>query len=131
MLQDLQHLLLPDKMHIDVAGIRCRHLTVQSYAMLELTKNGILRDPEPSMFDVLAFLWIHSAPEADVSEAVADFLSGSSARLLKEVHSKLPPLHPSKLREIVDQVRKMVEEASSTQAAIDGETNSGNAVGRE
>jgi hypothetical protein len=111
MLTDIQHLITgTSNTSESIAGIPCRPLTLQTFALLELTGNEILSAPTTRMADVLGFIYLHSAPETEVAEAVAAYLGGDKARILKAA-LKLPPIPLSDLTQIAGQIREMIEKA--------------------
>lgn len=126
MLTDIQHLITgTSNTSESIAGIPCRPLTLQTFALLELTGNEILTAPTTRMADVLGFIYLHSAPEAEVAEATAAYLGGDKARILKAA-LKLPPIPLTDLSAIAGQIRQMIERAMGSQVTIEGDTATGN-----
>lgn len=119
MLNDIQHLIAPDSE--TVAGLNLRPLTLQTYALLEMTENQILTSPEARMQDVLGFLFIHTADLKAVSTVASNYLNGNKAAVLQAALA-LPPIALSDLTSIAAQIRGMIERATAAQPVIDGPT---------
>lgn len=124
MLNDLQHLIVgTDKARTDIAGISCRPLTLQTFALLELTGNEILTSPSTRMLDVLGFLWLHSAPENEIADAVAAHMAGDKKQIITAT-LKLPTIPLSDISTVATQIREMIEKAMGSQVQVEGETTS-------
>jgi|688.fasta_scaffold682784_1 hypothetical protein len=120
MLNDIQHLIIgASGPSSTIAGIPCRPLTLQTYALMELTGNELLTAPSTRMADVLGFIYLHSAPQEKVAEATAAYLAGDKARMLKEALN-LPSIPLADLADIARQIREMIEQATGSQVVVEG-----------
>lgn len=125
MLNDIQHLITaaaPDSESI--GGIACRPLTLQTFALLELTDNQILTATSTKMADVLGFIYLHSAPESQVAAAVASYLAGNKSKILEEA-LKLPTIPLADIGSIAQSIREMIERAMGSQVAVQNDTHQG------
>lgn len=116
MLNDLQHLILPESE--TVAGLPLRPLTLQTYALLEMSENQILTAPEARMQDVLGFIYLHTADLKAVSSTVSAYINGNKSAILQAALT-LPPIPLSNLADIARQIRAMIERATAAQPIVD------------
>ncbi len=133
MLNDIQHLITAAANTGEpIAKVNCRPLTLQTFALLELTDNQILTATETKMADVLGFIYLHSAPEKEIAEAVSAYVAGNKSRILQEA-LKLPSIPLSDIGNIAQSIREMIERAMRSQVEIeDSDTKSlGESQGRE
>lgn len=133
MLNDIQHLITAAAPNGEqIAGINCRPLTLQTFALLELTENQILTATETKMADVLGFIYLHSAPEKEIAEAVSAYIAGNKSRILQET-LKLPTIPLNEIGKIAQSIREMIEKAMSSQVQLeDSDAKSlGESQGRE
>lgn len=121
MLDDLQHLILPEAE--TVAGLTLRPLTLQTYALLEMSENQILTAPEARMQDVLGFLYLHTADLKAVCSTVSAYVNGNKAAILQAALT-LPPIPLSNLAAIAQQIRGMIERATAAQPIVDAPNTS-------
>ena len=123
MLNDIQHLITSEENTIN--GLNLKPLTLQTYALLEMTENQILTSPEARMQDVLGFILIHTADAKTVSTVAAQYVNGNKAAVLQAALA-LPAIALSDLTPIAQEIRAMIERATAAQPQIDAPAEPGN-----
>lgn len=125
MLEDIKHLVVgTDLASVEIGGNYCRPITLHSFALMEITGNEILSESS-KMIDVLGFIYLHSAPEAEIADVISEYISGNKTKYLKAVLGQ-KKIALTEMSNIAVKIRQMIETSLGSAA-----TNSSEVEGNE